>query len=132
MWRCLEGDQWIVQSMSLPIAPLTPVAAMASNAVDEFVVSEILRALVGITAASAGRPNQSQPDGVVIRLVRSILVVGQNRRAKRATHVGQIDPLVRRNFKFFWLGTRTIDRPDIPVISRHLVRSRQQERGFQI
>ena len=101
MFRSLESNQRIVQPLRPPVGlPVAPPSGVAGYAVFEFVAADILSALVVITAGGARRPDKREPDGVVIRLVRSVLAVGENRSAKLTAHVCQINPLVRGHFKF--------------------------------
>src|SRR5258708_27835188 len=102
---------------------MAPVPGVTGDAVNELMVSDILRTLVRITAARARSSDQRQPDGVVVRLVRSILTIGQNGRAEFATRVCQVDPLVRRHFEFLRLSCEPLDLANVPVVGGHLVKS---------
>ena len=91
----LERNERIIQALSLPVrGSVPPVGSMTGDTVDEFVMSQVLRTLVGITARGARSADQCQADRVVIRLVGPVLAIGQHRRAELATHVSQVDPLV--------------------------------------
>src|SRR3979411_76493 len=105
MPRSLKGDERIIQALALPVGfGMAPVRGVTGDAVNELMVSDILRTLVLVSAARARSSDQRQPDGVVGRLVPSLLTIGQNSRAEFTTHVCQIDPLVRRHFEFLRLS----------------------------
>ena len=88
MFGSFKSDERIVQALRLPVGlALAPVGGVPGDSVDELVMSNILRALVGVSAARAGRANQGEPNGVVVRLVRSVLAVGQDGGAELAAHV---------------------------------------------
>ncbi len=70
MLRGFESDERIVKALRLPIRlRLAPVGGMTGDSVNEFVMSDILCALVGITTARAWGTNQSKPDRMVIRFI---------------------------------------------------------------
>src|SRR3954454_9915084 len=107
--------------MCLPIGlRIPPSGGMAGNAIGEFVMAEILRPLVGISAANAGGANQSQADGVIVRLVRSVLAVGQDGGPELSAHISEIDPLVRGNFELLRFRRGALDGADVPIVGRHL------------
>ena len=119
--------------MRLPVClALSPASSVPGDSVNEFVMPDILRALVGITAARARGSNECEPDGVVVRLIGSVLAIGQDGGAELAFHVSQVNPLVRRHFEFLRLGRWTLDRPYIPVVRRHLIRGSKRKCRFQI
>src|ERR1700677_398704 len=129
----LESDQRIIQPLALPIGfAVPPAVSVSSQSVNELVMPQVLRRLVGVSTARARRPDQSQAEGVVVGLVRSVFAVGQYRGAPRAACVGQIDPLMRKYFEFLGLRIRALDGSQAQVIGRHPVRGRQREYGFQI
>ena len=129
----LESDERIVQALRLPVRlTLPPACSVPSDTVDELVMSDILRALIWITAARSGSADQREPDGVVVRLIRSVFAIGQDCSAKLAAHVGQVNPLVRRHFELLGLCRGPFDRANVPVIRSHLIRSCQRESRFQI
>src|SRR6202047_1218228 len=133
MSRGLKGDKRIIQALALPVSlGMAPVPGVTGDAVNELVMSDILRTLVCITTARARSSDQRQPDGVVVRLVRSVLAIGQNGRAEFATHVCQVAPLVRRHFEFLRLSCAPLDRANVPVVGGHLVRSCQWKRCLQV
>src|ERR1039458_6095476 len=128
-----ERDQRIVQALRLPVClTLPPVFEMSGDAIDEFMMTKILSALVRITSACPGRSNQRQSNRMIVRLIRSVLAVSQNCCPERATRIGQIDPLVCRHFELLWLRTGPLDRANIPVIGRHLVRRYKRKSRLQI
>src|SRR5690349_11066269 len=133
MLCCLEGNQRIIQTLRLPIG-LTgaPVAIVTSQSEDDIVMAEVLRALIVISPARAGSANEGEADGVVVRFIGCVLAIGENRRAIAATLIREIDPLVRSNFKLARLFVWTLNRTHVPVVSRHLVRGAERERGLQI
>ncbi len=92
MLRGFEGDQRIVQALRLPVGPgLAPVGGMSGDAVDELVVSEILRALVGVAAARA-RASGSGSAGSCGRWacpIRSCSRSGWWRRTRRSCRSGR-------------------------------------------
>src|SRR5580658_5599976 len=118
MAGCLKSDQWIVHALRLPVSlRLTPITCVANNPINKFVMSDVLRALVGIAAARPRCADKGEPDGVIVRLVRPILAVSQNCCAKLAGRVRQVDPLVRGNLELFRLGGWPLDGANIPVIA---------------
>src|ERR1700731_1045924 len=117
MSRSLKGDERIIQALALPVSfGMAPVPGVTGDAVNELVMSDILRTLVRITTARARSSDQRQPDGVVVRLVRSVLAIGQNGRAEFAPRVCQVDPLVRRPFDLLRLSGAPLDRANPPVV----------------
>ena len=106
-----EGNQRGVQPLPLPIGlPVAPTPGVAGDAVHKFVVPEVLRALVVISAGRAWSPNEREADSVIIRLIGTVLAVGEDRGPKFAAYVCQVNPLVRGNFKFFRLCRWPLDR----------------------
>jgi hypothetical protein len=83
--------------------------------------ADVLRALIGITTAGAGRANECQTDRSIVRLVRTVLAVCENRCAERAALIRKIDPLMRANFKLTFSCVRSLNRTDVPVVSCQLV-----------
>ena len=82
-----EGDQRIVQALALPIGlRRAPVARVAGDAEEDFVMSPILVELVGVAGVAPGRAHQGQADGVVVELVRAVLArrSGWWRRKRRS------------------------------------------------
>src|SRR2546430_5294888 len=58
-----EGNQRGVQPLPLPIGlPVAPTPGVAGDAVHKFVVPEVLRALVVISAGRAWSPNEREAD----------------------------------------------------------------------
>ena len=64
----------------------------------------------------ARRPQQGQPQRIVVRLVRSILAVRQNGRPEAAVFIGKIDPAVRRNLKLTLVRIRSLNGSNLPVV----------------
>src|ERR1700723_2971253 len=115
-----EGDEGLVEALGLPVGlRLAPIGGVAGDSEDEFVMAEILSGLVGITAASAGGANEGETDGVIVGFVRSVFAIGKDGGAEVSGHVGEIDPLVRWDFKLFGLGGGALDGADVPVIGGH-------------
>src|SRR5271166_1005140 len=113
MLRSLECDQRIVQPLRLPVGlRFAPTSRVSGNSVKELVMSNILRPLVRVTAARSRRADQRQANRMVVRLIRSILAIGQDGRAELAPRVGQIDPLMGWHFEFFRLRSRPFNCPD--------------------
>src|SRR5690348_1417236 len=133
MFRSLEGNQRIVQALRLPIGLAgAPVSIVTGESENDVVVTEVLRALIVISPARARSANQREADGVVVRLIGCVLAIGENRRAIAATLISEIDPLVRSDFELARLFVWTLNRTHVPVVSRHLVRGAERERGLQI
>jgi hypothetical protein len=66
----LEGDERIVEALRLPVSlAFAPTSGVPGDSVDELVMPDILRALVGITAARARSADKRKADGVVVRFV---------------------------------------------------------------
>src|SRR5438270_13225459 len=112
MFGGLESGHWIIQSIGLPIGlSLLPTAAMASKSKDELMVTPVLVRLIRIRLRPtiwrrlhAWRSNECQANGVVARLVGSILTIGEKRDAKAARFIGNINPSVRCNLKLTLLS----------------------------
>ena len=73
-----KRDQRCAQTIALPIGfRLPPVARVAGEAEQNFVMAPVLVGLVGVAArhlrGRAGRAQKRQPDGMVIALVRAVL-----------------------------------------------------------
>ena len=94
---------------------------MSGDAKNEFMVAEVLGALIVVSAGCAWCTDQREPDGVIVRFVGPVLAIREDGGAKFAAHVGQIDPLVRRHFELFWLSRGPPDGADVPVIGRHAI-----------
>src|ERR1700758_435202 len=100
---------------------MAPIGAVSGNSVNEFMVADILRGLIGVAPGDAGSADQREADGVVGRLVRSVFAVAENGGAVLAAHVSEIDPLVRGHFEFFRLGGGALEGADVPVISGDVI-----------
>ena len=95
MLAALEWYKRLVQPVGLPVRlSFAPVARVSRNAKDELVVSQILGALVGISATSPRRAHQGKPQGVVIGLIGSVFAIGENGDTESAALIGQINPLM--------------------------------------
>src|SRR5208282_6637736 len=88
MFRSLKCGQRVVQALRLPVGlRFAPARRVSCDPVDELVMTKILRPLVCISAASSGSSDQRQSNRIVIRLVRSVLAIGQDGRAELAARV---------------------------------------------
>src|ERR1700733_11536093 len=100
MLRRLEGDERIPKAVGLPVGlRLSPTIGMARQAEYKFVMTPVLVRLVAVPGRTSvggrlhsGRAEESEPDGMVIRLVGAVLVFGQDGRSESAALVGEIDP----------------------------------------
>src|SRR5207248_5454946 len=93
---------------------------------------DVLRSLIRITAARSGRANQSQSQRLVVRFVRGVLAIGQNRRTVSTAFVCQIDPLMRRDFELTLFLVRPLDRANVPIVSRQIIRGGERKRYLQV
>ena len=60
MLRRLKCDQWIVQAIGLPVSLSgSPIVGVAGKSKDNVVVTDVLRALIMISAAGSGGSDQS-------------------------------------------------------------------------
>src|SRR5258708_6233349 len=82
----LEGHHRLIQAIGLPIGLSgLPVARMPGQAKHKLMMSPVLICLIGISRRTAirrwldpWRSHERQPYSVVVRLVRSVLVVRKN------------------------------------------------------
>src|SRR5258708_35774221 len=95
-------------------------------------MSEILCPLVAVASPRSGSSDQRQPHGVVIRFVGSILAIREHRSTKASALIGEVDPLMRRDFKLALRFVRTLNRADVPVVRSHIVAGAQWECGLQV
>ena|SRR5436305_3777014 len=95
-------------------------------------VADVLRRLVGITSVHTRRADQTQANGIFVWLVGTVLAICQNGRAKFTTHIGEIDPLMRRDLEFAWLSAGPLNRADVPVVGGHAVGSTKRESCFEV
>src|SRR5580700_4900895 len=114
-----KADERCTQAVSLPVrCALAPVVRVARDGEENLVMTPVLIFLVGVITLHshrlARRANQCQPDGMVVALVRPVLHIGENRRTPRATGIGQIDPVMRCNFKLSFLLVWPLDGADLP------------------
>src|ERR1035441_1579436 len=120
MFRSRKGDERRVQPLPLPVgSSLTPATGVPGDAVNEFVMPDILSGLIRVPAADTGGPDQSQPDCVVVGLVGSVLAIGEDSCAERSAHIREVDPLVRGYFELLRLRGLSFDRADVPVVGSH-------------
>src|SRR2546429_158083 len=133
MRRTLKSNQRLIESICLPVAlRLTPITGVAREPKQNFMTADVLSALVCITAARSRGADERQSDRLIIRFVRSVFAIGQNRDAIRAALVGEIDPLMRSDLELSLFFIRALDGPDVPVVSRQIVRRTERKRRFQI
>src|ERR1700685_3186711 len=100
MLRALESDERLIEAIGLPIGfTFAPITVVSGDAENKFVMTEILTALIGISAFYAGRADEREAQSVVGGFVGGVLVIGENCGAESAAGVGEIDPLMRSNFK---------------------------------
>jgi hypothetical protein len=91
-----EGDQWIVQSVSLPVSlGRAPIARVSGKPKQELVMAPVLVRLVGVIwrAAVGGRryprgAHQGQAQRIVVRLIGAILAIGKDSGAKASALIG--------------------------------------------
>src|SRR5271165_3107463 len=70
MFRSLKCNQWIVEALRLPVGlRFAPASRMSCDPVDELVMTNILRPLICISAASSGRSDQRQSNCMVVWFV---------------------------------------------------------------
>src|SRR5437667_156498 len=122
MLGALKGNQGLVEAISLPVClTLSPIASMTRKSKDEFMVAQVLRELIAIgTAVSfahSGRIDKGETQSVVVGLVGGVLAIGEHGHAVCSAFVGEIEPLVRRDFKFFLVVVATLNCADVPVVS---------------
>src|SRR5215472_8333823 len=133
MTRSFESNQGLVQSLTLPVGlPISPSARMPSDAIHEFVMADVLRCLIAVSARNAGGTDQGQADGIVGRLVGAVFAIRKDGGSEFVTHVREIDPLVRRDFELFGPRGGSLDGADVPVVSRQFIGGGEGEGGFQI
>src|SRR5437899_3636551 len=108
---------------------------MAGQAVHEFMVAPILRGLVAVllsvTFTEAGSVEKGQAQGAVVRLIRAVLAVRKHSHAVSPTSVGEIEPLVRRNFVLLGVVVAPLNGADIPIVGRLRIRSGQGEGSLE-
>src|SRR5579884_1857608 len=117
LWR-VEGKQRRIQPVSLPIGvALAPIAFVRGQPKNDFMVADVLRALVLVSAASSRRANQSEANSVIAWLIGAVFLIGQDGFAERAALVGEVDPLVGCHLELAIVFIGALDGPDVPVIS---------------
>src|ERR1043165_8452941 len=135
MLRTFKRDQRLIQALRLPIGSLaTPVARVRRKSINELMSSPILRRLIAITSAwtNPGRTQQRKPQRLVIRFVRAVLTIRQNRHAESSAAIRQVEPLVRRHLKLPLIIVAALDRADVPVVSRFRIRGGKRKSRLQI
>src|SRR5438270_3530197 len=133
MRRTLKSNQRLIESIRLPVGlRLTPITGVAREPEQNFMTTNVLSALVCITAARSWGADERQSDRLIIRFVRSIFAISQNRHAIRAALVGEIDPLMRGDLELSLLFIWTLDGPNVPVVSRQIGRGAERKCRFQI
>src|SRR5437763_13682542 len=95
-------------------------------------VADVLRRLVGITSVHTRRADQTQANGIFVWLVGTVLAICQNGRAKFTTHIGEIDPLMRRDLEFAWLSAGPLNRADVQVEGGMPVEATSGEGGLRV
>src|SRR5437588_4166854 len=132
----LKGNDRLIQTLPLPVCLfLAPVARVAGKTIDELMVSPVLGGLVAVKPSvaipQAGRVDQSQAQRIVVRLVRTIFAIGKNGDAEIPALIGEVKPLMRRNFEFLRIVIAALDGPYVPVIGRLRIGCRQRKCSFQ-
>src|SRR3989442_15792550 len=135
LWT-LEGNEGLIKAVRLPVGLFpAPVAGVAGQAVNEFMVAPILRDLVAVvlsvTFTEAGSVEKGQAQGAVVRLIRAVLAVRKHSHAVSATSVGEIEPLVRGNFVLLGVVVASLNRADIPVVGSLRIRSGRGEGSLE-
>src|SRR5712671_6379879 len=105
---------------------------MSRQAEENLVTAEILCALVSISTASSGCAQERQTDRPIVGFIGSVLAVSQQSHAEGATLVSQIDPLMRSNFELSLFFIRPLNRADIPVVRRQIVRASQLQACLKV
>ena len=105
---------------------------MTGETEHDFVATNVLGGLVCIGAACSRSTQQRQPYCLIVRFVRSILTIGQQRNSIRATLVREIDPLMRGDLELSLFFVRPLDGSDVPVVSRQIVRRAERKCRLQI
>src|SRR5688572_13900133 len=121
MLRALKSDQRLIETLRLPIGLLsTPVTPMCRKTVNKLMPPPILRRLIGITCAwcNSWGAKQRQTKCLVVRLVRTVLGIRKYSDAKRSASICQIEPLMRRHFKFPLVIVTTLYAADVQIVSR--------------
>src|ERR1700738_4840493 len=128
MLRPGEGDEGRIEAICLPIGVIVaPTISMSGETEKNVVPAYVLCSLIRITATSSRRAYQSQPQSLVVGFVGTILAVGKYSYTVGPVLIRQIDPLMRGDFELTLLGIRSLHCADVPVVSRHPVRSCQRE-----
>jgi hypothetical protein len=122
MLRSFESDQGSIHPLCLPVClGVTPSVRVRGDAIDKFVMAEVLCRLIGVASLHSGRTDQGQAKGVIVRLVGPVFAVGQHGRAEFTAYIGQVDPLMRRHLELLGLRRGPLNGADVPVVGGHLV-----------
>src|ERR1019366_9916242 len=93
---------------------------------------DILRSLIRIASGRAWGADECEAQRVVVWFIRSVLTVGQNRRAILTAHIREIDPLMGRHFKLLRLRRWPLDSAGVPVIGCHHICRRKRESRLEV
>src|SRR5262249_16604175 len=122
-----------MEGIGLPVGlRLTPVTGVSGEAERNLMMTNVLRALIRITAAGARRADERETNRLVIRFVRGVLAVSQNGCPEAPGLVSKIDPLMGSDFELPLCLVRTLDRADVPIVSGQMVGGAQRKGRFQI
>src|SRR5665213_1191191 len=80
----------------------------------------------------SGRTEEGEADGVVVRLIRTVLVVGEDGYAEGSALVGEIDPAVRAYFELARRCGGTLEGSEVLVVGCILVRGGEGKRYFEV
>src|SRR5205085_12479327 len=105
---------------------------MTSQAEQNVMVPYVLRSLIVISAARSWSPDQRQPQRVVVRFVGGVFAISEYGGSVSAALIGEIDPLVRGNFKLPLFFVGTLNCADVPVVGRQIVAGAQREGRLQV
>src|ERR1044072_1827787 len=135
MCGTLKRDQRLIQPLRFPVSLVaTPVTTMRHQAINDLVTSPVLRRLIRITRAwsNSRRAQQRQSQRLVIGFVRTVLAIGKDGNSKLSAAIHEIEPLMRRNFKLSLIVVATLNRADIPVVSRLIVCGSECKRRLEV
>ena len=106
-------------------SPGIRVGGMSGDAVDELMVSNILRTLVATTGSQIRVSRMVWSFGLSDPFLQSVRMVAPTHRS-----CWLVDPLVRRHLELN--RGRPVDVPNIPVVRSPLIRSCERERYLQV
>src|SRR4029453_13301111 len=95
---------------------LSPTSDVSRHTEHDFVMAQILSALVCISTTGSGCSQQSKPQGFVVMLFGKVLAIRQPRNPVRPPLIGKIDSLIRSNLELSLLSTGSLNCADVPVI----------------